>query len=74
MRILKNFLFPGLKEGEFLPLTIIYYFGFIVGIVLLILLAVFILCAINIVHRQKKSAWCFWYPWHVFLVLAVKLC
>ena len=51
----EELLFPGLKEGEFLPLTIIYYFGFIVGIVLLILLAVFILCAINIVHRQKNQ-------------------
>lgn len=51
----EDYYFPGLREGEFLPLAIIYCFGFTAGIILLILLAVFILCAINIVRRQKNQ-------------------
>ena len=38
-----------------MPLVIIYRFGFIVGIVLLLLLIGFILRAIHIVYRQKNQ-------------------
>lgn len=51
----ENYYFPGLTEGELLPLAVIYWFGFIAGVILLALLAGFILCAINIVRRQKNQ-------------------
>ncbi len=50
-----DYYFPGLKEGGLVPLVIIYRFGFIVGIVLLLLLIGFILRAIHIVYRQKNQ-------------------
>lgn len=51
----EEYYFPGLTEGELLPLAVIYWFGFIAGVILLALLAGFILCAVNIVHRQKNQ-------------------
>ncbi len=51
----EEYYFAGLKEGELIPLAIIHRFGFIAGVILLILLTGFILCAINIVHRQKNQ-------------------